>query len=226
MLDCISRKLKKVTAEQINEKQVKINTVLSTSAGKEEYTYMVYGSGDISIDHKISLKGNLPPLPKIGVSLTVSGELENIDWYGRGPQETYPDRLLSGRMDIYNGKVKDQYVPYIMPQENGNKTDVRWIALSDNEGNGVMAIMDGYNASAHYLTAEDLDVARHTYEVYNNDDITLNIDYEMCGLGNGSCGPAVLDHYLIYPGKYEYNIRLRPFSSGQGPLQLSRTELP
>ena len=177
-----------------------------------EYTYTVYGSGDVVLEVHVTPNGELPPLPRVGVRMTLPGGYERFTWYGRGPQETYADRKLGARVGIYEGTVDEQYVPYITPQENGNKTDVRWVALSDRHGVGLLAVgMPLLNVSAHHFTAEDLTAARHTCELRRREEITLNLDYAQCGLGNASCGPGVLPRYLLEPREYRFRIRLRPF---------------
>ncbi len=227
-MDNLTRQVKEVKAEKVNDKMIQVSVRINTSAGKADYVYKVYGSGDIIVEHNVSINKSLFDLPRVGMNITLPASLENFTWYGRGPHETYPDRLLGGKFGIYRGKVEEQYIPYIMPQENGNKTGVRWVALTDNEGTGIMAAgMQELNASVHYFTARDLGIAKHTYEVNKRNEITLNLDHRMCGLGNGSCGPGVLPAYLVPPGNFSYNIRLRPFSLNDiSPVQLSRLRLP
>jgi beta-galactosidase/evolved beta-galactosidase subunit alpha len=115
-------------------------------------------------------------------------------------------------------------VPYIVPQENGNKTDVRWVALTNDEGVGLLAVgMPQLEVSAHRFTTEDLTQSTHTYELIERDEITLNLDYAQSGLGNGSCGPGVLPQYLLQPREVRFSLRLRPFSTaGDSPVALSK----
>ena len=125
---------------------------------------------------------------------------------------------------MYGGTVDDQYMPYIKPQENGNKIETRWAALSAGDGAGLLVVgMPLLNVSAHHFTAQDLTQARHTYELKRRDEITLNLDYAQGGLGNGSCGPGVLPQYLLEPREVRYSLRLRPFSRQEAaPLELSK----
>ncbi|MCK5118859.1 MAG: DUF4981 domain-containing protein, partial [Candidatus Latescibacteria bacterium] len=157
------------------------------------YVYTIFGSGDVVLDHWVAPAGSLPPLPRVGVRMILPDEYDRFSWYGRGPHESYSDRKLGARIGVYGGSVEDQYVPYIVPQENGNKTDVRWASLTDADGAGLLIVgLPLLNVSAHHFTAEDLTEARHTYELKRRDAITLNLDYTQSGLGNGSCGPGVL----------------------------------
>ena len=88
-------------------------------------TYTVVGSGDVLLETALIPRGELPPLPRVGLQMVVAGRYGILTWYGRGPHEAYPDRKVGARVGLYRGRVDDQYVPYIFPQENGNKADVR-----------------------------------------------------------------------------------------------------
>jgi beta-galactosidase len=186
------------------------------------YTYTVYGNGDLLLDIQVSPSGNLPPLPRIGLQMILPGGYENFTWYGRGPHESYVDRKVGARVGVYCGTVDEQYVPYVVPQENGNKTDVRWAALADDAGNGLLVAgvakdQEGpalVEVSVHHFRVDDLAEARHTYELERRDDITLHLDYAQTGLGGASCGPPTLPQYLVMPKPVKYALRLRPFSQG------------
>jgi beta-galactosidase len=184
------------------------------------YTYTIYGNGDVLLDTQISPSGNLPPLPRLGLQITLPGGYEAFTWYGRGPHESYVDRKTGARVGVYSGTVNEQYVPYVVPQENGNKTDVRWAALADDVGNGLLvadvtedqegpALME---VSALHFRPEDLAEAKHTHELKRRDDITLLLDYAQTGLGGASCGPPTLPQYMVMPEPVEYALKLRPFS--------------
>jgi beta-galactosidase len=198
-----------------------------------EYTYTIYGSGDIVLETHVVPSEGLPPLPRIGLQMSLPGGYENFSWYGRGPHESYADRKQGAPVGVYAGTVDEQYVPYIMPQENGNKTDVRWAALTNETGVGLLAVgLDAgrdwpwLNVSAHHFTTQDLTEADHTYELERRDEVTLNLDYAQGGLGNGSCGPGVLPQYLLQPEEVSFTIRLRPFSVGtSSPVELSKQRL-
>jgi beta-galactosidase/beta-glucuronidase len=189
-----------------------------------EYTYTIYGSGDVVVDAHVLPHGDLPPLPRIGLQMCLPGQYGHFSWYGRGPHESYVDRKQGAKVGVYTGTVDDQYVPYIVPQENGNKTDVRWVALTSDEGFGLLAVgMPQLEVSAHHFTTEDLTQATHTYELERRDEITLNLDYAQSGLGNGSCGPGVLPQYLLQPCEVRFGLRLRPFSTAEdSPVALSK----
>jgi hypothetical protein len=131
---------------------------------------------------------------------------------------------------LYTGTVDAQYVPYITPQENGNKTDVRWVALTHeaaldaDDGIGLLAVGDpSLSVSVHHYTPADLTQAKHTYELKRRDEITLNLDYKQAGLGSASCGPGTLDKYRLWPERIKYRVRFRPFSADEDlPMALSK----
>jgi hypothetical protein len=176
------------------------------------YTYTIYGSGDVLVEAQVLPTGALPPLPRVGLQLTLPAAYDTFTWYGRGPHESYADRKASAAVGLYSGAVDAQYFPYVKPQENGNKTDVRWAALNEAGGVGLLAVGDPtFSTSVHHFTAEDLTAANHTHEIARRPDVTWHIDHAQSGLGNGSCGPGTLDRYLLWPAEMRFNLRLRPF---------------
>jgi hypothetical protein len=179
------------------------------------------------IDTHVIPSDGLPFLPRIGLQMRLPGGFERFTWYGRGPHETYIDRQVGAQVGLYSGSVDEQYVPYIVPQENGNKTDVRWVALTNGQGIGLLAVGSPWlNASAHHYSTEDLTLATHTYELQRREDITLNLDYRQSGLGSASCGPGTLDKYLLQPEQVRFRVRLRPFSAQEiAPVALSKQRL-
>jgi beta-galactosidase/beta-glucuronidase len=178
------------------------------------YHYTIFGSGDVVIQTSVIPSEELPELPRVGLQLVLPGDFDFMRWYGRGPHESYPDRKESALVGSYSGTVQDQYHPYIMPQENGNKTDVRWVALSNRHGTGLLAAGNELlNVSAHHYRMENMDNAKHTYELERCDETILNLDHLQSGLGSNSCGPGPLAQYLITPQEMTFSIRLRPFNT-------------
>jgi beta-galactosidase len=109
----------------------------------------------------------------------------------------------------YISTVNEQYIPYIMPQEHGHKTDVRWLSICDQNGRGIKVEgFPSFEFSASHYSANDLYSAQHTYELKLRDETWLNIDYGMRGLGTASCGPDTLDEYRLLKSKYEFKYSL------------------
>ena len=176
------------------------------------HRYTVMSDGEIRLETTIVCGGEQPQfLPRLGLSLTLPGKFENLTWYGRGPHESYVDRKAGAAVDVYASTVSDQFVPYIKPQEHGNKTDVRWLTLTDDEGNGLLVVAEpAINFSALHYSAQDLTEAEHTHELPWRDEVYLQLDFAQGGLGNGSCGPGVLPQYMLLPGDYTFTVRLLP----------------
>ncbi len=234
-LDRLVEDVRAVTVSRVSPQvaRIEVQTVLGAGGRTEgfacAYTYTVYGSGDVVVDTHLAPIGyrgfgpvyepasaeNMPPLPRVGLTLSLPGVYDTFTWYGRGPFETYVDRKLGAAVGVYSGTVDEQYVPYITPQENGNKTEVRWVALTAASGVGLLAVGQPLlEVSAHHFTAQDLTVARHTHELVRREEITLNLDHRQSGLGGESCGPGTLPQYLIEAQEMSFRVRLRPLAGG------------
>ena len=193
-----------------------------------EQTLTIFGDGQVLLDNHIVAHHGLPPLPRIGLTLSLPAGFEHLTWFGRGPFENYRDRNSGALVGKYRSTVSEQYVPYILPQEHGNKTDVRWVALANDAGAGLLATgIPAMEMSAGHYTAHDLFAAAHTHELTPRAETFLNLDLQQMGLGSASCGPATLPPYIIAPGAYSFSVRLRPFTRDDpSPAQLARTALP
>jgi len=231
----MERKVKKVEHRQNSNRDVLIETTYFYP-GPQAYsliTYHVFGNGDIIVTNRfLPTQQILPDLPRLGMRMSLKPQLQNISWFGRGPQETYCDRKTGARIGAYTGKVKDQYYPYIRPQENGNKTDVRWVALTDENGLGLLVSGDPVlSVTALQYLNEDFDPGlrkkqRHTTDIKLRELITLNLDYKQMGVGGDtSWGARPHPQYTIPAQEYTYRFRLRPFSAQETPAGLlSRTK--
>jgi len=177
------------------------------------YRYTIYGSGDVIVQTHVKPNAKLPNLPRLGLQLRLPGVLDRFAWYGRGPHENYADKKESARVGVYRGSVQEQYEPYIFPQENGNKSDVRWATVTDLRGFGLLAAGQPLlNVSVHHYTPEDFTEAKHTFELKRRDETILHLDHRQAGLGSNSCGPGPLEQYLIKPEEIEFSVRLKPFT--------------
>ncbi len=159
----------------------------------------------LRVTHQFSVENSMPDLPRIGVCWILNGTLETLAWLGRGPHESYPDRKAGVRFGLWTSTVTGQYVPYIMPQEHGNKTDTTWIQLSDPQTGWSLRFTgeNPLNVNATRYPAEMLTAALHTYDLRPSNDIYLYLDAAHRGLGTASCGPDTLDRYKVFPGTYE-----------------------
>ena len=230
-----NRTVEKVTTRQINANEVLIEVTSLIPAGSSKYftTYRILSSGDLLITNRfIPGREGLPELPRFGQTMALPAEFDNITWYGRGPHESYWDRKTSAAVGVYNGKVLDQYHPYIRPQENGNKTDVRWVALTNDNGLGLIAVgMPLLNVSASHFPIENFENGpekeqHHPFDLKRHDFVILNLDYKQMGVGGDtSWGDRARPHpeYTLFAQEYTYSFRLRPISQKDGsPMALSK----
>ena len=228
-LDRIEHRVEWLRAAKLSPQVAQVELELRSSALRisagfwSHYRLLVYGNGDIYVEARVEPDEGLPPLPRVGITLQVPGRYRHVTWYGRGSHENYRDRREGAMVDVYSGTVEEQYVPYVRPQENGNKTDVRWVALRDGEGWGLMAIgVQLMEVSAHFFTAHDLARAKHTHELTWREDIYLHLDYKQRGLGGASCGPDVLPQYEVHPETVHFDVILRPLRPGDDVVELGK----
>jgi beta-galactosidase len=199
--------------EVVDSGNIEIESPLNTTASFNcDIVYTILGTGEVLVDTHVLPGEGLPFLPRIGLQLRLPGGFEQLTWYGRGPHETYVDRKEGAPVGVYTGSVDEQFIPYIVPEENGNKTDVRWVTLTNPQGVGLHASGDRLlEVSAHHYTPEDLTEARHPYELKRREEIVLHLDYGQSGLGSASCGPGRLEKYKLQPEEIRYQLRLRPY---------------
>jgi beta-galactosidase len=174
------------------------------------HRYTILPTGAILAENDFRCDKSLPDLPRLGVTLALQPEFEDLQWFGRGPHESYSDRKRGAAVGLYKGTVSDQYVDYVVPQEHGNKTDVRWLELT---GSGTPAVRFAaadrlLEASASHYTASDLYAATHTIDLTPRKETIVNLDYAQRGLGTASCGPDTLEQYLIPAGDYRLAYRI------------------
>ncbi|WP_372632703.1 glycoside hydrolase family 2 TIM barrel-domain containing protein [Cohnella sp.] len=190
-----------------------------------ETTYTVTGSGLVVVD-VLGMPEGKPPamLPKIGLQLELPGDAKHVEWYGRGPGESYSDSKQAGKFGVYEMTVDELFTPYVYPQENGNRTDVRWVSATDGAGIGLLAAgAPTLEFSARRYTDRDLEAAKHESDLAPREFITLNLDYRQNGLGSNSCGPAQLPPYAVGSEEFRFRILLAPYLAGdQDPERLSR----
>ncbi|MBN1179215.1 MAG: DUF4981 domain-containing protein [Anaerolineae bacterium] len=218
-LDALEESVCSVAAERLESGavRVEVRAVAAPPVGETRfectYIYTVCGDGDVVVDVHACPSAGLPPLPRIGLRLALPGEYERLTWYGRGPHETYADRKEGARAGLYSGTVSEQFVPYLRPQENGNKTEVRWVSLTDAGGRGLKALGTPWmEVSAHHYAPEDIECARHPHELQRREEVVLHLDAAQSGLGSESCGPPALEQYLVPAEERRWRVTLRPLA--------------
>ena len=139
--------------------------------------------------------------------LTLDPSFEQIEWYGKGPHENYWDREKSAKIGIYRSTVKDQYVPYLKPQECGNKTEVRWATLTNDEGMGLKIIADPVmELNALPYTPFELEAHDYFYKLPDSKHIALRINYKQMGVGgDDGWGQRTHPEFTLYANRvYKY----------------------
>ncbi len=190
-------------------------------------SYTLYGSADLVIKNQFSkVSDNIPEIPRMGMQMELPVEFTNLKWFGRGPHENYADRKTSADVGLYESTVADQYTPYIRPQENGYKTDTRWLTLTDDDGDGILVsgnplfcfealnnTHDDFESPGRLsmYRKDALTANTHTIDVKPRDFVNLNIDLGQMGVGgDNSWGAMVHPQYRLMEKKYEYSFRIRP----------------
>ncbi|MEM6641422.1 MAG: glycoside hydrolase family 2 TIM barrel-domain containing protein [Bacteroidota bacterium] len=206
-----------VDSEQINESLVKLTIVKEFTADSGSFThnciYEVRGDGNIKMDNQVSVVGfeSMPVLPRVGVKMALMEGLEDVSWYGRGPHENYPDRNESAHIGLYRSNATDMFVPYVVPQESGGRSDTRWLDLGfASAKKPVLKVSSdqSFQFSALHYDAKDMDHASRPEFLTSRKETILCIDAEMLGLGNQSCGPPPLAEYMLPVKEYTFNFTL------------------
>ena len=177
---------------------------------RARHTYSIDAHGALHIDTHVDCAPDIVDLPRIGIALELAAPYTNLQWYGRGPEDTYNDRKSGAFIGRFKSTVADQYVPYIMPQEHGHHVDVRWLSLTDAQGHGFDIRADGlfeFNALHHSDAA--LERATDTVSLKADHTIHLNLDAGMRGLGTGLFVDT-LPEYLLNARSYHFHFVLQP----------------
>ena len=211
----VNRYVKNVVIEEKNEKglSIKVDWILSDIQVPYTMEYLIRNNGSIIVTGSIDLTGTrLPELPRFGMRMELQQPYENLTYYGRGPLENYIDRYSSSFIGRYEDKVDNQFYWYIRPQETGNKTDVRWLALLNSEGEGVKITgLQPIAFSALHFSPEDLDPGltrklQHTIDIVPQKNIFLYVDLKQRGLGgDNSWGMYPHNKYRLLDKKYVYS---------------------
>jgi beta-galactosidase len=178
------------------------------------YSWAPEGAGlRLAVD--VQPEGEWPfPLPRLGLRLALPAALDRVEWFGRGPGEAYPDTRQAARVGRFAATVDELQTPYVMPQENGSRIEVRWAALAGGDGSGLRVEGRPHFAfAARRWTSEDLDAATHTPELRPRDRVWLTLDHAQQGIGTASCGPRELPPYRLEARPASFEVVLAPLRS-------------
>ena len=195
---------------------------LVTASGEARFnvkdTYTVYADGTVRSESTLSpLSGKMPMLPRVGKIVEMRPEFENIVYYGAGPYESYPDFLAQSRVGVYAARTDTLAGRYIRPQESGNRTDVRWAAVMNAAGAGVMFMADTapINFGGKRFKDTALETFKHPEDVKTDENaVYYSVDGYMLGIGSNSCGPVTTDEYKLKCDRtYTYSFKMIPFTA-------------
>ncbi|MHA1659018.1 MAG: glycoside hydrolase family 2 TIM barrel-domain containing protein [Promethearchaeota archaeon] len=212
----VNRKVMDISAEQLKPQVIfiKVYSEIFNNEKNLETIYTIHGNGDVYIENNFTPNKEMI---RFGMQMSIPEQFNTMTWFGRGPHETMLDRKTGAAVGIYSGLVENLIHPYVRPQENGNRTDVRWFTMSNKDGSGLLISDVGgtyLSISAWPYTMEDLESARHDHELPHRKSITINIDYKQQGVGGDLPALALLKKESKLKGKipYSYCFRLRPFT--------------
>jgi beta-galactosidase len=225
-----NRKVTGVAVRALRDKAVEIKvsgTLPTTTESTYTTTYTVFGNGEIKVDNTLHPgAASLPYIPEVGTLLFLPARLEKLRYYGRGPEENHWDRNNATDVGLYSGTVTGQRTSYLRPQESGNKTDVRWIALTGGDGTGLLVSGEPLvEINASHFTPEDLSVGvRHDYQLTPRQEVVLRVNHRQMGVGgDDSWGAHTHDEYKLFANRdYSYTYRLRPLTDVDEAMAASR----
>jgi beta-galactosidase len=175
------------------------------------YTWTAHGN-TLRLAVEVQPEGDWSiPLPRLGLSMALPATLDQVEWFGRGPGEAYADSRTAARVGRFASTVDGWQTPYVYPQENGNRTDVRWATLTDADGTGVLIAGEPtFELTVRRWTSNDLDLAAHPTDLKPRDALYVNIDLAQNGLGSASCGPGVLPQHVLLARPARFAVTFTP----------------
>jgi len=175
----------------------------------ERFVISQQGVIDVSLNVDYLGKGKPFTFPRIGYEIKLNKNIQNSTWYGKGPGSSYKDRNTGMKLGTYSANIDEHFVNYARPQENGNKSDVRWAKFYDAKQKGFLVKGEkALNFSFRKYTTAQLNVATHPYELKSNTFNILNVDFDHGALGNGSCGPIPMNKYFTDICNKSYKLRM------------------
>lgn len=209
-----SKILKRFEVNEFGERiEIEAQYILSTIPESQcIVNYIIWGNGEIKLSENLIPNETLPEIPEVGMKLTMNKSFENLQWYGKGPFENYWDRNRGARLGEHSGKVSEQFVPYLKPQECGNKTEVRYASITSNEGVGLFIKGEpAIELNVLHYTSEELEVSHHSYKLPESDKTVVRINYKQMGVGgDDTWGARTHDEFTLFANRnyyYSYTIK-------------------
>jgi len=173
--------------------------------------YFIFKDGKISVNTNMKIRESAPYLPRFGFDFTLAKGLEELEYFGMGPEQCYIDMHSYARMGHFKTTVSDEYVPYIFPQEHGNHINTKWVKLYNENGKGLLfTTYDQFEFNASHYSADMLDNTSHRHKLFPAEETFLRIDYKVSGLGSASCGPQLIPKYRLSEKEISYSFTIVP----------------
>ncbi len=225
----LNRTVDSIVTKKINNKAFRITvyfTFPTTISSYGSAEYIIYGNGDIIVKSVLDPDTSLPDIPEAGMRFSIPEGFETLTWYGRGPHENYWDRKKSAHINVYQTKVDSMLGSYIIPGETGNRTDVHWAALTNDQGTGLLITgMPVVEINALHYTPWELESKMHLFELIRDDNITLRVSYHQKGIGGNDTWTAHgnnLPEFTMYTDTtYTYSYRISPVDTGMDLMKES-----
>jgi beta-galactosidase len=209
-----NRRLESIVAESLGPQQARVTVRQRLPLWNSLYVnvFTLRGDGALEVSATLESDQDLPELVRFGMQLGIPRSMNRVAWFGRGPHESYWDRKTGAAVGLFRNTVSGLHYNYGRPQENGNRSDVRWVSFTDERGNGLLASGEPLiDFSAWHYTQEQLERAKHNYELGPRDLITVNLDWRQRGVGGvNSWGEHTLPQYTLRGKHFEYKFRLQP----------------
>lgn len=180
--------------------------------GNAEFIYALNRDGSMKVQTTFEPDTSLvKSMARLGITFEMKDTYENVTYLGRGEHETYTDRNQSGKIGVYKTTPERMFHYYVVPQSTGNRTDVRWMQLTDEHGKGCWIEANSlFQFSTFPFSDVILEKARHINELKRDGKITIHLDAEQAGVGTATCGPGVLPSYLVPLTKQTFDFTIYP----------------
>jgi beta-galactosidase len=189
----------------------RMNSYESYSAFERNETWTFLADGTIELEQEVIPHGIMPDmLQKVGLQFQLPKQFSQVEWYGRGPFENYPDRKTGAKIGHFKSDANQMYEPYIFPQEYGNRCDARWLKIHNKGGKGLLIKSEtGVNFSLHKFTTDNLERANYTYQLKEAPNTILNVDFEVTGVGETATRQLL--KYRVLPDVKQNKLTIKPF---------------
>ncbi|MEM6699732.1 MAG: beta-galactosidase small subunit, partial [Bacteroidota bacterium] len=192
---------------------IKIVHQLPDGKASQSNLYEILADGTLKVSTELEANPQLPYLPRLGHQFGLDKAFSNIRWFGKGPYENYSDRNQAAFVGQYESTLANFPFSYVYPQENGNRTETRWVHFLNEKGQGLSISGNRFNFGAHPYTNENLETATSICELKEIDYININLDHKQMGVGgfnSWSDKAAPLERYRVPAGNYSYKMIFQP----------------